>query len=183
MTCFLLCAAKYADLQISKIRLSVTWIKYFTSKLVGFLEGAGKKYHCMILRADLDLRYLHWQNLRLLFSLLFCLQCSLVLLFYRNIDFGTKYPREDEDETVKLKFVHLLEVSDISKWGTRSVVKVFIYLLLFFGEFFVLVDALCGCFDCSSPVCFVDAMFDIKLVLSPPKSKIEKPEVWDECCT
>jgi len=40
--------------KFAKIRFSVTWIKYFTSKLVGFLEGAGKKYHCMILRADLN---------------------------------------------------------------------------------------------------------------------------------
>ena len=49
-----------------------------------------------------NLRYLHWQNSTLLFSLLFCLQCSLVLLFYRNIDFGTKYPREDENSEAKI---------------------------------------------------------------------------------
>ena len=29
--------------KFAKIIFSVTWIKYFTSKLVGFLEGAGKK--------------------------------------------------------------------------------------------------------------------------------------------
>ena len=33
----------------------------------------------------------------------FFLQCSLVLLVYRNIDFGTKYPREDKNGEAKIR--------------------------------------------------------------------------------
>ena len=57
MTCFLHRAAKYADLQIFKIckdKIFGNLNQIFYLQLFGFLEGAGKKYHCMIFRADLN---------------------------------------------------------------------------------------------------------------------------------
>ena len=54
MTCFLHHAAKYADLQICKDKIFGNLNQIFYLQLFGFLEGAGKKYHCMIFRADLN---------------------------------------------------------------------------------------------------------------------------------
>ena len=43
MTCFLHCAAKYADLQICKDKIFGNLNRIFYLQLFGFLEGAGKK--------------------------------------------------------------------------------------------------------------------------------------------
>ena len=47
-------AAKYADLQICKDKIFGNLNQIFYPQLFGFLEGAGKKYHCMIFRAELN---------------------------------------------------------------------------------------------------------------------------------
>ena len=48
------------------------------------------------------LRDLHRQNFVVLFFLIFTLWSLLVLLFSRNIDFATNYPRGDEKSDAKI---------------------------------------------------------------------------------
>ena len=54
LTCFLYRAAKYADLQICKDKIFGNLNQIFYLQLFRFLEGAGKKYHCMIFKSDLN---------------------------------------------------------------------------------------------------------------------------------
>lgn len=56
------------------------------------------------------------------------------------------------------------------------VVRLCILFSLFLDNILILVAALRCCFDCLSSVCFVDAIFDLKLIPSSQKSKLSNWE-------
>ena len=98
-----------------------------------------------------SLRIQHRQTFSFLFSPIFLLSCLLVLLFCRNIGFGKKYARGDENSEVKIRAFTGSQGHFRARAG--SVVRLFINLLVFVGDIFFLVAALQGCFDRSSTVC------------------------------
>ena len=52
------------------------------------------------------------------------------------------------------------------------VLRFYIHFLLFLDNIAILVAALQYCFDCLRSLCFVDAIFDLKLIPSSQRSKL-----------
>ena len=73
---------------------------------------------------------------------------------------------------IRLKFVLLPEVNGISKQGAGTIVRLYIYFSLFLDNILILVAPLRCCFDCSSSLCFVNAIFVLKLIPSSQKRKL-----------
>ena len=75
-----------------------------------------------------------------------------MLLFYRYIDFGTKYARGGENGEVK--------IWQFTGSRTGSVVRLFVHFLAFLDDISYPIAALGRCFDCSSTICLPYAILD-----------------------